>query len=54
MIEKKNFKGETPIYIAVTKGYLDVVSILVEAGAEVNFVFGDLAVNKCTRIVFKI
>ncbi len=42
--------GESPIYIAVTKGYFDIVSLLVDYGAEVNIIFGSLAVSKCTLL----
>ncbi len=41
---------ESPIYIAVTKGYLDIVSLLVKYGANVNLFIGSDNDNKCTGI----
>ena len=39
---------ESPVYIAVIKGYLDIVSLLVEHGADVNLFIGSDCDNKCT------
>lgn len=39
---------ESPIYIAVTKGYLDIVGLLIEYGANVNLEFGSDKDNKFT------
>jgi len=41
---------ESPIYIAVTKGYLDIVSLLVDYGANVNLYIGSENGTKCTGI----
>ena len=43
---------ESPIYIAVTKGYLDIVSLLVNYGADVNLYIGSDNDNKCTGELF--
>lgn len=40
--------SESPIYIAVTKGYLDIVRQLVKYGANVNLCIGSENGNKCT------
>ena len=39
---------ESTVYIAVTKGYLDIVSLLIEYGADVNVFIGTDQDNKCT------
>jgi ankyrin repeat protein len=39
---------ESPVYIAVTKGYVDIVGLLVEYGADVNVFIGMPNDNKCT------
>jgi ankyrin repeat protein len=39
---------ESAIYIAVTKGYLDIVSLLVAYNADVNMFIGTDCDNKCT------
>ena len=39
---------ESAVYIAVTKGYLDIVSLLIEYGADVNLFIGTDQDNKCT------
>ena len=39
-----------PCYIAVTKGYVDIVSLLVENGASVNNFIGSDCDNKTTGI----
>jgi ankyrin repeat protein len=41
---------ESPIYIAVTKGYLDIIGLLIEYGANVNLEFGSEKDNKFTGI----
>lgn len=41
---------ESPIYIAVTKGYLDIIGLLVEYGANVNLYIGAENDNKCTAL----
>ena len=41
---------ESAVYIAVTKGYLDIVSLLVEYGADVNLFIGTDHDNKCTAL----
>jgi uncharacterized protein len=40
--------GESPIYVAVTKGYLDIVHLLVDNGADLNIFIGNMPINKCT------
>lgn len=39
---------ESPVYIAVTKGYVDIVDLLVQYGADVNILIGTDCDNKCT------
>jgi uncharacterized protein len=41
---------ESPVYIAVTKGYLDIVGLLIEYGADVNLYIGTDCDNKCTAL----
>ena len=41
---------ESPVYIAVIKGYLDILSLLVEHGANVNLVVGAECDSKCTAL----
>ena len=41
---------ESPVYIAVTKGYLDIVGLLVEYGADVNLSIGTAVDTKCTAL----
>ena len=41
---------ESAVYIAVTKGYLDIVSLLIDYGANVNLFIGTDQDNKCTGI----
>ncbi|CAF0957382.1 unnamed protein product [Brachionus calyciflorus] len=41
---------ESPVYIAVTRGYSDIVGLLVEHGADVNMLIGTECDNKCTAI----
>lgn len=43
--------SESPIYIAVTKGYVDIVSLLVQYGANVNNLIGSDCDNKSTGIL---
>ncbi len=42
--------NETPVYIATTKGYLEIIDILIEYGANVNLFAGDENDNKCTPL----
>ena len=42
--------NETPIYIATTKGYLEIIDVLIEYGANVNVFTGDENDNKCTPL----
>jgi ankyrin repeat protein len=39
---------ESPVYIAVIKGYIDILSLLIEYGADVNLFIGSDCDNKCT------
>jgi ankyrin repeat protein len=41
---------ESPVYIAVTKGYLDILDLLIEYGANVNTFIGTECDNKCTAL----
>lgn len=41
---------ETPVYIAVTRGYLDILGLLVEHGADVNLSIGADCDYKCTAL----
>jgi ankyrin repeat protein len=42
--------GETPIYIAVTKGYVDIVNLLIDYGADVNVFIGTSVDEECTPL----
>jgi ankyrin repeat protein len=42
--------NETPIHIATTKGYLDIIDVLIDHGANVNVFTGDENDNKCTLL----
>lgn len=41
---------ESPVYIAVTRGYADLVGLLIEHGADVNILIGTENDNKCTAL----
>ena len=41
---------ESLVYSAVTKGYLDIVALLIAYGADVNFTVGSAIDNKCTAL----
>lgn len=47
-------KGETPLYITITKGYADIVCLLIDNGANANIDYGTnkFLVNKCTSKYF--
>lgn len=36
LLEAKNNRGETPLFVAVNEGYFDTVEVLIQAGATVN------------------
>lgn len=42
---------ESPVYIAVTKGFVDIVGLLIEYGADVNVSIGMQNDSKCTGII---
>jgi ankyrin repeat protein len=44
---------ESPVYIAVTKGYVDIVDLLVSYGADVNILIGTYGDVKCTGKCYK-
>lgn len=41
---------ESPVYIAVTRGYTELVGLLIEYGADVNLLIGTENDNKCTAL----
>lgn len=50
MIIKNKTIGDTPLYVSIIKGYVDIVSLLIDYGASVNINYGSnkLLKNKCT------